>query len=329
MGVLGEQLVEVGWRAAEDQYRVVCLAAAFADSDEWACAGYSTPGRWIADMLDIARRTANEWIRVGRSLAELPLVSSAFESKSISFAKAKVLTRTATPATEAVLVELAQRVPAADLTAVIAAWSQRNEPDEVIDARHEHDRSLRWQVDADGSVVATIRMPPIVGGTFMSAIDARVMRQSQAAAACGDDWPSLAQQRLDAFVEMLGGEGGGAQFEVVLHVRGDGATLDDGTPVTESAVARMLPEAFIRALIHDVEARPINASSRRRHPTTRQQRVVKERDRVCIDCGSHDLLEYDHVPSFAETGHTVVEELELRCAPCHHFRHSHAARGPG
>lgn len=107
----------------------------------------------------------------------------------------------------------------------------------------------------------------------------------------------------------------------------DGATLDDGAPITESAVARLLPEAFVRALIHDADGKPINASSKQRHPTPRQRRVVKERDRVCVDCGSHDLLEYDHVPDFEESKRTIVEELRLRCATCHHSRHRNRRAG--
>ena len=75
--------------------------------------------------------------------------------------------------------------------------------------------------------------------------------------------------------------------EIVLHLRGDGATLDDGTPIPISVLERIAPESFLRALIHDAERRPINASARHRHPTTRQKRVVKERDRHCIDCGTH------------------------------------------
>ena len=123
-------------------------------------------------------------------------------------------------------------------------------------------------------------------------------------------------------IELLEGGGAGVQVEVVLHVRGDGATLDDGTPITETAVAQLLPDSFVRALIHDAERTPINASSRQRHPTTRQRRVVKERDQACVDCGSHDVLQYDHVPSYEESRRTIVDELELRCAPCHRFRHA-------
>ena len=118
--------------------------------------------------------------------------------------------------------------------------------------------------------------------------------------------------------------GGGSRVvtEVVVHVRGDGCTLDDGTPVAESAVARLLSEAFIRVLIHDAERRPINASGRRRHPTTRQKRVVRQRDGACVDCGSTDLLRYDHDPDYQQTHHTTIDELKLRCAPCHHKRHA-------
>ena len=108
-------------------------------------------------------------------------------------------------------------------------------------------------------------------------------------------------------------------------MRGDGATLDDGTALPMSVVERIAPDAFIRALIHDADNRPINASTRRRHPSTRQKRVVKERNRTCVDCGATTLLEYDYVADFAQTCQTVVDELQLRCAPCHQRRHDQEA----
>jgi hypothetical protein len=118
-------------------------------------------------------------------------------------------------------------------------------------------------------------------------------------------------------------EGGGEVVtEVVLHVRGDGCSLDDGTPIPETVVERIAPTAFIRALIHDAESKPINASGRHRHPTARQRRVVRERDGGrCVDCGSSELLQFDHVPDFDESRRTVVDELVNRCRRCHFRRH--------
>lgn len=326
MGSVGERLVELGWRAGANQYRVVCLAAEFADSDEWAAAGYSSAGRWIADKLDIARRTADEWIRVGRALRLLPAIRAALEAMEISYAKAKVLTRSATPSNEAELVTLAQQVPASELTKAIAWWSGQFEDDEVIDERQSEARGLRWATEPDGMVCIVHRVPPAAAGVLIAAVDARVMRRATSASAVAGDggFPSLAQQRSDALIDVLANGGAGVEAEVVLHVRGDGATLDDGTPVTESAVARLLPDGFVRALIHDAAGRPIDASARRRFPSVRQRRVVKERDGRCVDCGSADLLEYDHVPSYAESRRTIVDELQLRCAPCHRARHQGA-----
>lgn len=295
---------------------LVELAADFADGSEWVTAGYSSPGRWIAAMVDVTQRAANEWIRIGRALRNLPEVRAAVASGAISFAKARVLTRTAGADTEAELVDLAQRVPAGDLGAALAAWSRRNEPDSVIDERQRSARSVHHRTDPNGMIVTTLRYPPIEGATITAAIDAVVSRRAGRGLTGKEArWPSLAQQRADALFELVTAGGAGVDTEIVVHLRGDGNALDDGTPVDDHAVAGLLPASLIRALIHDADGRPINASARRRYPTMRQRRVVKERDRACVDCNSHDLLEYDHVPDFAETGHTVVDELQLRCGP--------------
>ncbi|MCP3935603.1 MAG: DUF222 domain-containing protein [Actinomycetia bacterium] len=139
-----------------------------------------------------------------------------------------------------------------------------------------------------------------------------------------DDWiiPSLAQQRADAFVALFMGLDVELTTEVVFHVRGDGATFGDGTPTTNSAIFRLLDRAFIRLLVHDAERRPINASSARRLPTTRQRRVVMEaHGHECVECQSTDLLVLHHEPPYDQTLHTVTHELEPRCAPCHRARH--------
>ncbi len=324
MGEIGTRLLNVGWDANDHQAQAVHLAAAFAESGEWALDGYATAGRWIADHLDIALRTANEWIRVGRALVDLPATTQALREQTISFSKAKELTRSATPENEADLLAIAQTVPAARLGMEIAAWLGRNETDDVIDAKQHQSRSLTWRTEPDGTVSFFGRLAPIEAGKVIAAIDANVMAQGHSLREVRLEWPSLAQQRADAVVAVTTSGGANINTEVILHVRGDGSSLYDGTPVTESAVANVIGESFVRLLIHDADRRPINASAKQRHPTARQKRVVKERDRACVDCGSTDLLEYDHVPDFAESGHTVVDELELRCAICHAFRHKQA-----
>ena len=135
--------------------------------------------------------------------------------------------------------------------------------------------------------------------------------------------PSMAQQRADAFALLFLDTSVDLTTEVVIHVRGDGTTFDDGTPITNNAVCQQLDESFIRMMIHDPNRQPIDATNRRRHPTIRQKRVVLEaHNHECVDCQSTELLELDHDPPFEETHHTVTTELEPRCAPCHRARHA-------
>lgn len=267
--------------------------------------------------------TAREWLRIGRALRDLPVVTEAFGSGRLSYSKVRALTRVATPSSEVELCELAERVPAGRLGQALAAWSARHEPTEVIEARQHRDRSLTWRTEADGMVVGSFRLPPAAAAPLVAAIDTMIRTNHASADASGDvAWPSVAQQRVDALAALAVGGGAVVETEVLVHVRGDGCTLDDGTPLSEHAVGRMLDKAFVRALICDADRRPLNASGRQRDATARQRRVVHARDRRCVDCGSTNLLECDHDPPYEQTGRTVVSELTTRCAVCHHARHA-------
>ena len=182
-------------------------------------------------------------------------------------------------------------------------------------------------IEPDGMVHGTFRLAATEGKRLTTAIDAAVRRAhlggrpggASADASC--PWPSIAQQRADALVELLTGGGVDITTEVVVHLRGDGATYDDGTPIPWPDLESVLPESFVRALIHDADRRPINASGRQRNPTARQRAVVLEQQSACVDCGSTEFLELDHDPAYEETGHTVVGELVPRCLRCHRLRH--------
>jgi hypothetical protein len=306
------------------QRAVVGLAADFAESGEWAVSNAASAAHWIAGVADIEVCTAREWIRVGKRLRVLPLIAALFDADELSYSKVRTLSRLATPENEAQLAAIAKGVAAGHLSRAIAAWLHRNTDDIELE-RHQHQqRSVSWRHEPDGMVTFSARLPPLVAGVLISHLTTHVMRTRQQAADIYQ-WPTLAQQHADALAHLLNEGTGGVATEMVLHVRAEGATLDDGSPLPMSTVERIAPEAFIRALIHDADGRPINASGKQRHPSTRQKRVVKERDRICVDCGAVALLQYDHVPDFEITHHTVVDELELRCAPCHQRRHHHGA----
>ncbi|NNC79701.1 MAG: DUF222 domain-containing protein [Acidimicrobiales bacterium] len=318
--LLADRIRELATSWASSQHALVTLAADFADSHHWALDGSPSAAHWIAVVADIEVSTAREWIRIGRALRTLHASADAYADGLLSYSKIRTLTRVATEDNELELLDIALEVPAGELGRALAAWRARNNPEDV-DKLHQQQRSVKWRVEPDGMVTFTLRLPPPVAALLIAWLTQWVMKSRPDASA--DAYPSVAQQHADAIAALFESVSS-HEIEVVLHVRGDGCTLDDGTPITESAVAKAIPEAFVRALIHDAESNPLNASGRQRHPTTKQKRLVKERDQVCIDCGRTDLLEFDHNPAYEDTKHTLVEELELRCAPCHRARHKAA-----
>lgn len=187
----------------------------------------------------------------------------------------------------------------------------------------------------------TMRLTPAQAAVLTAAVDEHVMRSDGREPADPTDvldptergndatasreshprWASLAQQRVDALIDIISAGGTNVVTEVILHVRADGCTLDDGTPIGGSIVERIADTSTLRAMIHDAESHPINVSGRHRHHTKRQKLVVKERDQRCVDCGSTDFLEHDHVPDFEQTKRTLVEATQLRCSRCHTARH--------
>ncbi len=323
-----ERILSVGASWMTAQSLLVNLVAELDATGEWQVLGSPTCAHWVADALDIELCTAREWLRVGKTLRNLPNIGAAFDS-GLSYSKVRTLTRVATAENESELLSLAWCTPAGRLGAVLAKWLiDREEPEETR-RRQRAARSVSWRTDPDGMIFGSFRLAAVEGKLLTSAIDTLVSRFVPGGAVSSDAsadasfrrWPSIAQQRADALVKLLTQGGGHFVTEVVINLRGDGATYDDGTPIPWCDLERMLPEAFVRALIHDAEGRPINASARRRSPSTRQKRVVMAQDRACVDCGSTEFLEYDHDPPFEQSGQTVVDELVPRCRTCHRTRH--------
>lgn len=332
VGPLSTLLLDVVDTWSRSQHQLVVAAADFADSGEWAAAGSPTAAHWLAAVADVEVSTAREWVRIGRQLRTLPATAAAFETRYISYSKVRTLTRLATADNETQLLDIAFGVPAGDLNRALAAWTGQHSNPTQLEAHHRRQRSIKWRCEPDGMVTFTLRLPPLLAGMLISFLTTWVMKCRQPAVSnvvdASADVSTVAQQHVDALQALLTGRtstDAGARVvasELVLHIRGDGVTLDDGTPIPDTVAERIAPESFLRVMIHDAERRPVNVSSRRRHPSTRQKRLVKERDRVCADCGREDLLEYDHVPPYQQTRYTTIDELQLRCAPCHHKRHA-------
>lgn len=324
---LTDQLESVIDNWATSQYELVTLAAAFAKSPEWILTGAPTPAHWLAASADVQPCTAREWIRIGKHLTQLPAIDTALRTREISYSKARTLTRLATPENETELLNIAKTTTAANLTQALAAWLHKTKAPEDIAAYQHQQRSVKWRTEPDGMITFTLRLPPLLAGLLITILTTYIMTtrprptNNTPGSSNADGWPTAAQQHADAIEHLLTNGCSTINTEVIIHLKGDGNALNDGTPIDDHTVAKLIPTSFIRALIVGSQNNPIDATNRRRHPTTRQKRVVDARDNhQCVDCGRTNLLNYDHNPAHHQTGHTLTTELELRCAPCHHNR---------
>jgi hypothetical protein len=163
-----------------------------------------------------------------------------FANRRLSYSKVRGVTRLATPENETELVDLAMSVPAGELGAALAVWLNTNTTPQELDEYQRSRRSVKWRTDPDGIVTFTLRLQPLIAGILIALLTTIVMR-SKPRPETGETWPTVAQQNADAIAEVLSNGAGRIVTEIVLHVRGDGCTLDDGTPITDSVIEQVAP----------------------------------------------------------------------------------------
>ena len=63
----------------------------------WAAQGTVSCAHWLSWRTGLSVRTAQEHLRIGHALGDLPLISQAFTQGRLSYSKVRALTRVATP----------------------------------------------------------------------------------------------------------------------------------------------------------------------------------------------------------------------------------------
>src|SRR5665647_1784171 len=102
---LGEWIAE---QAAHLDAATQGLLTALRDYDRsgnWHKQGFRRCADWLSWRVGWSGATAREHLRVANQLGELPLIDDALRTGSISYSKARALTRVATPANQATLLE--------------------------------------------------------------------------------------------------------------------------------------------------------------------------------------------------------------------------------
>src|SRR6185295_6809593 len=129
---LADEIAELSAHLDAATHRFLMLIRRFDESGGWARQGALSCAHWLSWRVGLELGAAREHVRVARCLAELPLVDDALRLGRVSYSKVRAVTRVATPATEASLLDMAQSSTASQLERICRSFrlALRNASDE-------------------------------------------------------------------------------------------------------------------------------------------------------------------------------------------------------
>jgi hypothetical protein len=321
------------------------LVAEFDRRKGWAEAGIKSCSHWLSWSCSVSPQAAREYLRVARSLEELPLIRAEFAAGRLSFSKVKAITRAAGLINEQSLLDQALVHTAAQLERVVRAFRKTDS----AGRDHQDKRRVRFFWDEDGMLVFTARLPPDEGGILLAAIrhaehslDAPDepppdIDRSDTDWSAADGLITMAQNALAAGPVDSSGDD---RHLLVLHVdaevlaeSGDASVaaesrchLEDGPGVARSTAERLSCDAAVVAVVRTslgptMVGEPLRLGRKTRKISPGLRRALRIRDGGCQHPGCHRRrhLEAHHVVHWKDGGPTNLENLVSVCR-YHHMR---------
>ena len=240
---LGDDIAKLAARIQAATYELLVMLREFDAQQGWA--GFPSCAHWLHWRTGLAPGAAREKVSVARVLGELPLLSAAMRQGQLSYSKVRALTRVATPANEARLLDCARCATAAQVERLTRAWQRVDRQAEADADRQRHEgRELQTWVDDDGMVVVRGRLAPEVGAVVRQALEAAADRLRAEVSPDEAAETSTGQRRADALglvaeSALAGGLDRGTagdRYQVVLHVEAE--ALRAAAPESDAPAAR-------------------------------------------------------------------------------------------
>jgi Domain of unknown function (DUF222) len=313
---LADDIAEMAAQIDAATHRLLCLIREFDRARGWDQQGALSCAHWLSWRIGMSLGPAREKVRVAHRLAELPLIDEALRRGELSYSKVRAMTRVATAANEAALLEQAKLTTAAQLERICRFYRQVQRP------TREMEDERRWvtsRATDDGLVSIQIRVLPDEA--------ARLMRAIEVCAGTGrmvDGAVALAETALS------GDSSNGSvrpPVEVVLHV--DAETLEGHTEAGDGIPAetcrRILCDAGIVPLAEDGAGKTIDVGRKSRTIPSALRRALRARDSGCRypGCSNRRFVDAHHLRHWIDGGETSLANTCLLCRNHHRRVHEH------
>ncbi len=281
---------------------------------------------------------------MARALELLPKIAAAMERGSVSYSKARAITRIASPENEDYLLSIALHGTAHHVERLVQSYRRAKDAEESSrEARQFAGRSVHYLYDEDGSMVLKARLPAEIGALLMKAfgrcdggdLDARRSRGTRkvndAHPEPSDERPTRAARRADALAVLAEtfikhgavALNGGERYQIVVHV--DAETLrtstagrceiEEATSLPAETVRRLACDCSVVAVIENERGEPLNVGRKTRSIPPALRRALNARDRGCRfpGCTHTRYVDAHHVRHWAHGGETKASNLVTLC----------------
>lgn len=175
---LGDRIAEQAFHLDAAMHRLLADVRAFDEAGYWADQGATSCAAWLSWRVGWTPGTGREHVRVARALGTLPQIDAALAAGRLSYSKVRAITRVATPATEAALLQDALHATAAQLETVCRKFGTLHRlmarTPEELRAR----RAVTRRTREDGMVLIEAVLPPDEAAIVYAAIEREAARLS-------------------------------------------------------------------------------------------------------------------------------------------------------
>jgi len=337
---LGDEIAEMSAHLEAATARLLDRIREFDERQGWNN-GFRNCAAWLSWRVSLDPGAARERVRVARALGSLPLIAGALARGEISYAKARAVTRVATPETEERLLAIARNGTASHVEAIVRGWRRMDRKLECDEAKRQHlHRGLYVYEQEDGTVVVRGRLTAEAGAVLLRALEAgREKLYPHRGPDVSAETPTYPQQRADALALVaetalhheLDSGAPGERYVVTVHVdapvlkdaeeRGQ-SVLEDGGRVSAETSQRMACDASRVVMRHDDAGRIIEIGARTRTIPPVLRRALQHRDQGCRfpGCGVR-VAEGHHIHHWSQGGPTTLSNLALLCRRHHRAVH--------
>ena len=171
---LAEQITTLAGHLNAAHYRFLKLLDRFDRDQGWAGPGIRSLAHWLNWQCGLGDLAAREKVRVARALRSLPLTDAAFEEGRISYSKVRAMTRVATAANEAELLNIARHGTAAHMERLVRAYRRCRQVEDAWPSARDRclEERFDWFVEDDEMIQFSGRVSIEQGRLLIKALEA-------------------------------------------------------------------------------------------------------------------------------------------------------------